>query len=312
MGLFGSEVFEDQDSIASGELRGKGGEQRVGFLSVGELRTMALARARARKWCDLTFRTLTSLSGVPLAKMPAVEPLGGMAKEMRKLSVVEMRQKGMEKNVHITNRDSLVSALAGAQIPASENTRIPIVPGRIPSTPSSKTSRRGKKSIRKLTKTRSSPAESGDGVRELTEKLKTGLDLNVAEDKQDQENPEIIMCRNWLSWYFTCEQQQFRKRRDEFSTVLFTIFDYNVTGSNLGDRVSLEWNKRFNTTAGMTHFRMKKISKDRYAGIVLSTKVLDSPLKLYRTLAHEMCHAAQWVIDGKPKPPHGRPRTRRR
>mmetsp|Transcript_5656 Transcript_5656/g.23960 ORF Transcript_5656/g.23960 Transcript_5656/m.23960 type:complete len:130 (+) Transcript_5656:1034-1423(+) len=52
---------------------------------------------------------------------------------------------------------------------------------------------------------------------------------------------------------------------------------------------------------------MKKISKDRYAGIVLSTKVLDSPLKLYRTLAHEMCHAAQWVIDGKPKPPHGAP-----
>lgn len=41
------------------------------------------------------------------------------------------------------------------------------------------------------------------------------------------------------------------------------------------------------------------------AMIELSPRVLDSPERMRLTLAHEMCHAAQWLVDGTSKPPHG-------
>lgn len=41
------------------------------------------------------------------------------------------------------------------------------------------------------------------------------------------------------------------------------------------------------------------------ARIELSTKVLDNEAKLRRTLVHEMCHAAAWLLDHTAKPPHG-------
>lgn len=43
----------------------------------------------------------------------------------------------------------------------------------------------------------------------------------------------------------------------------------------------------------------------RYAEIELEAKVVDTEDKLRRTLLHEMCHAAAWVIDNISRPPHG-------
>lgn len=37
----------------------------------------------------------------------------------------------------------------------------------------------------------------------------------------------------------------------------------------------------------------------------LSSKVLDSFAKLERTLCHELCHVAAWLVDHTAKPPHG-------
>lgn len=37
----------------------------------------------------------------------------------------------------------------------------------------------------------------------------------------------------------------------------------------------------------------------RFARVELSAKVLDTPVKLRRTLLHEMCHLAAWLL-----PPH--------
>ena len=37
----------------------------------------------------------------------------------------------------------------------------------------------------------------------------------------------------------------------------------------------------------------------------LSSKVLDRPDRLRRTLVHELCHVAAWLIDHTSKPPHG-------
>lgn len=37
----------------------------------------------------------------------------------------------------------------------------------------------------------------------------------------------------------------------------------------------------------------------------LSSKVLDSRDRLRRTLVHELCHVAAWLLDHVAKPPHG-------
>lgn len=39
--------------------------------------------------------------------------------------------------------------------------------------------------------------------------------------------------------------------------------------------------------------------------IELSEKVCTTPCRLASILLHEMCHAAQWVVDRAAKPPHG-------
>lgn len=43
----------------------------------------------------------------------------------------------------------------------------------------------------------------------------------------------------------------------------------------------------------------------REARIELSIKVLDSEDRVRKTLVHEMCHAAHWLMEGVRKPPHG-------
>ena len=41
------------------------------------------------------------------------------------------------------------------------------------------------------------------------------------------------------------------------------------------------------------------------ARIELSSKVIDDSHKLRQTLAHELCHAAAWLLEASNKPPHG-------
>lgn len=67
--------------------------------------------------------------------------------------------------------------------------------------------------------------------------------------------------------------------------------------------VSVVWSKKLNKTAGQA--RLLRTGEARSASIELATKVVDSTEKLRCTLAHEMCHAAAWIIDGISKPPHG-------
>ncbi len=47
-------------------------------------------------------------------------------------------------------------------------------------------------------------------------------------------------------------------------------------------------------------------SASRYtARVELSSKVVDCEDRLQRTLAHELCHVAAWLLDHVSKPPHG-------
>jgi predicted SprT family Zn-dependent metalloprotease len=67
--------------------------------------------------------------------------------------------------------------------------------------------------------------------------------------------------------------------------------------------VPLSWAPRLRRTAGRCHFLQR--GDARAAAIELSPRVLDTPSRLRATLAHEMCHAAQWLLDGEARPPHG-------
>ncbi len=58
-------------------------------------------------------------------------------------------------------------------------------------------------------------------------------------------------------------------------------------------QLKVTWNGRLLTTAGRAIHR----PAGRLIEIQLSTRVLDTRAKLWSTLAHEMCHAAVWLID---------------
>ncbi|KAI7836948.1 hypothetical protein COHA_009197 [Chlorella ohadii] len=74
--------------------------------------------------------------------------------------------------------------------------------------------------------------------------------------------------------------------------------------------LEIRWNARLLTTAGLTHYK-REIPDDPYAPpiytarVELSSKVLDCFSKLERTLCHELCHVAAWLVNQTAKPPHG-------
>lgn len=102
----------------------------------------------------------------------------------------------------------------------------------------------------------------------------------------------------------------FSKTRTQLTSQLYAKYNALVFGGKLPADMEISWNKRLATTAGLTHYR-REMSHDleqppRYtARIELSCKVLDTPEKLERTLVHEMCHCAAWLVDHVAKPPHG-------
>lgn len=105
------------------------------------------------------------------------------------------------------------------------------------------------------------------------------------------------------AWLTSLSRAELARTRDAVAQRLTREFDDKVLGGQLGSTTTVKWNVRLLTTAGYT--RMLVRGKDRLAGIDLSTKVLDEWKRLYITLAHELCHAAAWVIDDVRKPPHG-------
>ena len=117
----------------------------------------------------------------------------------------------------------------------------------------------------------------------------------------------------------------FIRRRVALAEALFVEMDSKVFGgrftatdpnSPLRDQPSvvLAWSKTLRTTAGRTHcckgtgptgVDRQQFVTYKYCKIELSTKVLDAEQRLRDTLAHELCHAAQWILDGSTNPGHG-------
>jgi predicted SprT family Zn-dependent metalloprotease len=102
----------------------------------------------------------------------------------------------------------------------------------------------------------------------------------------------------------------FLKNRDELTRATFDEFNRYAFGGALGS-VEVIWNKKLQTTAGLTRLRRCKanmrteIPFERLACIELSTKVVNSQDRLRSTLLHELVHAVVWIVDGVDKPPHG-------
>jgi predicted SprT family Zn-dependent metalloprotease len=96
----------------------------------------------------------------------------------------------------------------------------------------------------------------------------------------------------------------FRRDRAALSAAVFADLNARVFGGRLPADLSITWNARLATTAGLTHYARPAAGAPT-ARVELSAKVVDSAARLERTLAHELCHAAAWLLDGVAKPPHG-------
>ena len=102
----------------------------------------------------------------------------------------------------------------------------------------------------------------------------------------------------------------FARRRAALLGDAFADYDGAVVGGRLAEAVECSWSKRLRTTSGITRMTKRRVGPvaawERRAVVELSTHVCDSEEKMRHTLAHELCHAAAWVVDGVSKPPHGR------
>lgn len=106
----------------------------------------------------------------------------------------------------------------------------------------------------------------------------------------------------------TSQVQSFQKHRESLTKRVFSEFNERVFSLRLGS-VNVEWTNKLRTTAGITRLKQRSYNgkeTQRIASIELNTKVIDEYHRLRSTLLHEMCHAAQWLIDGNMKPHHGR------
>lgn len=125
-------------------------------------------------------------------------------------------------------------------------------------------------------------------------------------DKENHLLPALKGASHWLG----LAALPFQRVRERAADRLLMFFDREVLAGQLvknvppRERVTLAWSGRLTKTAGVT--RMKRLACGRRtAAIELSEKVLDEPGRLYNTLAHELCHAAAWILDECCKPPHG-------
>ncbi|CAG9464995.1 unnamed protein product [Pedinophyceae sp. YPF-701] len=100
----------------------------------------------------------------------------------------------------------------------------------------------------------------------------------------------------------------FARAREELARELYAEMNRNVFGGALPPDLDIKWTPYLRSTAGTTHYkRTQRVGEAPvyHARIELATKVLDTAAKLRRTLCHEMCHVAAWLIDHVAKPPHG-------
>lgn len=126
----------------------------------------------------------------------------------------------------------------------------------------------------------------------------------------DSDSPEAERVRHRMDSSAIKQKKSkplnFKRNRESITKDTFHEFNSRIFKEALSG-VDIQWSTRLTKTAGLT--RLKRRGKDsnavRIAAIELSTKLIDCEDRLRSTLCHEMCHAAQWLVDNVAKPPHG-------
>ena len=157
-------------------------------------------------------------------------------------------------------------------------------------------------SFRKTTKTTTTKKTSSGGGRNTTTRKPSST--SKPTKTKSKENTKSNRTKTSQKSSTTAA---FRKNRSNLTKHTFAEFNQKAFGGALSS-VEVTWSNKLNTTAGITRMRGKlgKNNADsRVASIDLATKVIDNEERLRSTLLHEMCHAAQWLVDGCHKPPHG-------
>jgi hypothetical protein len=160
-----------------------------------------------------------------------------------------------------------------------------------------------------------SDTSSDDSVLRGTQ-IDATKDLSPRNRKPPMTKPSTEICVREDSDSFHIRQSthkikkskpvNFKSNREIITKEAFREFNTRIFKTALGG-VEVQWSARLTKTAGLT--RLKKRGKEgsmaKTASIELSTKLIDNEERLRSTLCHEMCHAAQWLVDGVAKPPHG-------
>ncbi|XP_036913955.1 acidic repeat-containing protein [Sturnira hondurensis] len=92
--------------------------------------------------------------------------------------------------------------------------------------------------------------------------------------------------------------RNFKKNKDELVRRLYVLFNETVFNKKLPEKLDICWNKKMLRTAGLCSFSHLSNPAKRYTKIDISLKVCDSADRIRDTLAHELCHAASWLLNG--------------
>ncbi|XP_077148370.1 germ cell nuclear acidic protein-like isoform X3 [Ranitomeya variabilis] len=95
----------------------------------------------------------------------------------------------------------------------------------------------------------------------------------------------------------------FQEKKKELVERLYDLYNRTVFDNQLPVKMDILWSKRLTSAAGQCN--QKLIDDRRYSVIELSEKVCDSVDRVRAILAHEMCHAAVWIICGERNDDHG-------
>ncbi|KAI1771582.1 SprT-like family-domain-containing protein [Hypoxylon cercidicola] len=117
-------------------------------------------------------------------------------------------------------------------------------------------------------------------------------------------------------------KKAFDAAKEEMARTFLQELDSRITDGQLTQLtkdtggLQIMWSNTLNSTAGRAHWKCKTIPtthpdgstdqrKQQYASIELASKVLTNETDLLNTVAHEFCHLAVFILNGKPKMAHG-------
>jgi len=95
----------------------------------------------------------------------------------------------------------------------------------------------------------------------------------------------------------------FVRNKYNYARELFKFVNQIVFDQKLPLDLKIEWSGRLRSTAGIT--RLMLSGSDYLAKIDLSSVIINHPERLCRTLIHELCHAAVWIIHHNRNDHHG-------